>query len=1560
MDECKPRLIRAGLPQTGDTRKSAIFLVLLMFISVAQPVSADTSISRDDFEVLDALMDTLSMRTENGEAEIAVSSAESALSAVDAAARPVGNDDPLTVANTFLDNVSMRDSSPYEVDHPRPYEFLMDSSTQPEGFPDNLFDTLFSTAALGDGNILAIGINTYAVYVNFTSRNNGPSYEAWERGTFTGDLVVDGALNCCFENFIDIDGDGSDDLIVALTIEDILTPGEGFGVETSPDPVTGLLPVIDKLWIKPTFQWKVEAVDLSDPIWDSLEHLEVSLMKGLAFDITLDDSESYGIVVDTKFTQPPYRFTLGIGIEKIEFDVSAQNIGNLLLSTLINSLNSSDLALTSISAPYSVQISNPDDPNPNNNRKQTDCEDPGFFDPIADNIAESDEHKCGFGIGVGFIRFDGDGGGSAAPVLEMSYLDAGFHPEVGETTLPSEVDITIRNDNLGENTFDTIEIYSDIGADVYLHYFEDRSNVNEGDSEFGNITDARAWIHGLPAGNMPPEEINSIFTMLGEAPGSSNLPGEIPSRLSWIIGIKNFSGDNTGNIDDPTLPVNPTEAPNTLILIAGTEKIDRLEYKSTFKRGGYNTDASSLFIEIEQVPEVIVIEGSFLVSPTGIDRVNFDNPNLNSLAQILDNALLSVIEVVLDIGEIVNTLPDSIISTAGSSGGVLELHCFNQVKSNIGGTPRTSQEIDSISFAFSSNDHPWIPETDHILISQDSSIDLIDGRQGPVEPLVPVAISMRVAGISDVTYSYNPDINIRQIVVEGDNGGPLLMGHIKHEGTDLTSAITQSALFSNRPSYLKIIQTSEDLTYEASATIESITYGGKSPSQQNAIKLNGLPTNFGLILGDTIGYSANQALDSIQIQLSNATNPVTMDGDHFRFWVDQDNAEACMSLQISDVLSLKRFSPQVPNATGPEGNSEIEMIRTQSSPFRILLEDISNYEDDFIGMNGRIALDPLPSNITLAFPSGVDSTGIELPNFDEGEGVEALSFFLGDLVDFGSTVNDVIYDFTKDLVGSEGDEEDFAIGVDLLTGESFNLSVDVKKGNNFDDNPDWAHGISMNVFEASKLEFNLSRMPTYTQSTKAIVDAALTDYKVDSNEREAIDNALQEANITQFGDLLDALEDGVIYDFEMKTLNITQLENLGITWNFKRSWHNRIWLPQLPAGQITIDYDFRMVGEIPTYEIDMYMSQWKPLREQLTIEVNGIEGRDMDLVINGLDTTKPNDVSANAVFFTQDNLTVPRFTVNMDYDLGSKLDSVHAIFIDRIENTRVETLIDEVPQSMDFSATIGDIFIIDLAVPENYMTEDKISIDKLMIQQLRFVDGFWWPATVFMRNLPGIMSLSAVPDGNFNIREDTSFQGMMTLDYTSNAENMDLYLEAAGRAVDYRGDILMIAQGLPSTFKVETTEDWGVRMASSGDGVESLYMKQTNMPAMPGMMVNRVELIGQDLKSATIHVHRGPYEYPVIILDDITEGRIVASAQVTTQPGYYVDIFGDREFDGRAVMLDTQMTGPLPTASSLGINGVVSDLSVIGTLTGGAVETRHVLLVEPMTSMIASTLAMLG
>ena len=203
-----------------------------------------------------------------------------------------------------------------------------------------------------------------------------------------------------------------------------------------------------------------------------------------------------------------------------------------------------------------------------------------------------------------------------------------------------------------------------------------------------------------------------------------------------------------------------------------------------------------------------------------------------------------------------------------------------------------------------------------------------------------------------------------------------------------------------------------------------------------------------------------------------------------------------MSLKISNIISLTRFSPQIADAVGPEGNSQIEMVRSQSSPFYIMFEDESQYADEFLGMNGRAILQPLPSNISVAFPSTVDSSGLELPSFDEGEGIESLSFFLGDLVDFGSSVNDLIYDFTKDLVGTDGDDEDFALGLELLTGEAFNLTVDMRKGSNVANEPEWSHGVGMNVYEATRLNFNLTRLPVLTQSDMIDSNLILADYKI--------------------------------------------------------------------------------------------------------------------------------------------------------------------------------------------------------------------------------------------------------------------------------------------------------------------------------------------------------------------------------------------------------------------------------------------------------------------------------
>jgi hypothetical protein len=581
-----------------------------------------------------------------------------------------------------------------------------------------------------------------------------------------------------------------------------------------------------------------------------------------------------------------------------------------------------------------------------------------------------------------------------------------------------------------------------------------------------------------------------------------------------------------------------------------------------------------------------------------------------------------------------------------------------------------------------------------------------------------------------------------------------------------------------------------------------------------------------------------------------------------------------------------------------------------------------------------------------------------LPTFDEGDGVQALSFFLGDLVNFGSLVNDFVYSTVVDLGGLETGSEDMSLGLDLITGELFNVTVDIEKGSNVIDEPEWSHGLGMEVFEATVVSFNLSRMPTYTLSSREVVDEALRDYKITPAEYEQVLEVFDNTNITGFIPLLLALEDGIVLDSEIEGVNLSLWEEQGITFELRRSWHMRSWLPSLPTGRILLEYDFRMIGDLPVYELDVYLEQWTPKRQQLSIIVNGLEGRDLEFIISGLDTTEANNVEANAVFSTQDNLTVPRVSIDMHYDLGTRLDSAHATFIDRRELSRVEALIVGVPQETDFSTTIGDIFLIDLMVPSQYQI-DGHSAESLMIQQMRFVDGFWWPATAFMRDLPGEMHLSAQPNTEFDIRSEVSFQGMMELDYRSNTDDMDLYLEATGRSVDTKGDVLMLAEDLPSTFVLETTDDWGVRVASSGDGVSRLYLKQTDVPSSPGVTVDRVEIIGQNLQSATIHIYTGPFQYPLIVIDDITNGRIVASAEATIEPYHTTGLLEGYSFNGRGVLLDAQFTGILPTASSIGVNGMVTDLSLVGTLTDDTVETRHILLVEPITTVIASGLALI-
>ena len=165
-------------------------------------------------------------------------------------------------------------------------------SSHPEGWPNNLLDTLFELPpTITDP--LAIGANTYSLYVNYTARNDGPQYEAWDYGTFTGDILsFEGAG--LFENAVDIDGDGGSDVAVGLSILGIGTRGEGWDVEFG-----GFLnTTIESIWFQPNFQWRVRVLDYTDPLWDDMANMEVAMMKGVAYDLSLSNGgESYACLL---------------------------------------------------------------------------------------------------------------------------------------------------------------------------------------------------------------------------------------------------------------------------------------------------------------------------------------------------------------------------------------------------------------------------------------------------------------------------------------------------------------------------------------------------------------------------------------------------------------------------------------------------------------------------------------------------------------------------------------------------------------------------------------------------------------------------------------------------------------------------------------------------------------------------------------------------------------------------------------------------------------------------------------------------------------------------------------------------------------------------------------------------------------------------------------------------------------------------------------------------------------------------------------------------------------
>jgi hypothetical protein len=403
-------------------------------------------------------------------------------------------------------------------------------------------------------------------------------------------------------------------------------------------------------------------------------------------------------------------------------------------------------------------------------------------------------------------------------------------------------------------------------------------------------------------------------------------------------------------------------------------------------------------------------------------------------------------------------------------------------------------------------------------------------------------------------------------------------------------------------------------------------------------------------------------------------------------------------------------------------------------------------------------------------------------------------------------------------------------------------------------------------------------------------------------------------------------------------------------------FHIKTWLPGLPPLiDLSISRNTLENGE--DWYIQASLDSWEPGREEFMIHAYGVNGQDLLLTMQGLEPGKPTNLFLDAVFEIRDSGGITQVSTGTQFGLSEKLDWIHMVLINRESQSRTEMLINDIPKSISLQASLGTAISIDMSVPEEQRIEG-FAVGSLMLQQMQWMDGFWWPATVFLKDIPGYINLTTAPEMNFDITRNLAFQGLPNLDFTSSDDGMSLYIEAFGRAINSRGDIILLAEGMTDKLIIKPTNDFGLEIRSGGSGVERIYVRMNDVPTgssqvgTPPVFLEEMEAMGENLRSATLHIRELVGPYSVIEVDDVDGGKIIASARVTTE-------FAGRDIQIRGVLIDAQTTGGVPTGTTLGVNGLSSDLSILNLVPGLSGSTHHLLVPEPFTSAILTVIATL-
>ncbi|MFL2963346.1 MAG: hypothetical protein ACJZ46_03785 [Candidatus Thalassarchaeaceae archaeon] len=1433
----------------------ALVLTLLFLLPILTPfanVDAEARIESDDFEILDDLSNLLSERQNIINTNTIGSLAEPKIDNIDNLVSPSGDSDPLSNIGQGVKNISLIDTNPPVPSHPDSYDLAISGASRP-GEVNNIWQTL-------------INVTDYVIWTKYTDMD-GNIVEQFETVTFSASLLslfnfnTDPLLHA-----VDIDDDGDDDIQVGLSVA--WEFNGGWGIEG------------DALWIEPGISFTVAVLDdsIDDSDWNNLKFLQVSLIKAFAYSaddavLALGEGESYIWIVDSRFTSAPYDFSIEIGIERFYFDISQASSGLILALTLgLIDIGEEEtgIAFASISAPYSIRV---------DNAGQVVC--PSRYSPAELTTLPSEEINCGVSAGLGYIHFSPPNNDGSRDVWELAYIDATFHPNGESDRLPSEAEIIIRTDTIlptstgleGDKSLTTIEYWADDRADLFLHFHENRSNLpaSESDGDYGNITDSLGWFRGMPEGTMSPGEISRIFRMLGSE-NSPELPGGQPDRLGLIIGVKNFSRDTSPNVNDLTLPINPANPPNGLMLLRSKQSIESLDYYSWFKRGGIQEDHRAIHVKANDIPTALVVYGSFEIGGTSdVDNSLDSVTDLDFISKIVDSVILNLVDLFLDTGSVLNDVPSIIVdllsgeSTSGSFDGA----SFHILMTNNWREDRFMMPLSQLEMTIGSSPHPTIIG-DHIILSKDTDLDIIQGINGPVEPLAPIAASARFSGFMAASFVDNNVTNEQKIDIFTESTKSLVMSFIEHPHDSIINYSHHAISFSDLPNELSIIITPDSLNYAASSIIDTISYTGNEDNQYQAANIIDFPANFVSTFGNILSWSSDTPITTIEAQISNSTNPITMGGDHFLFHNDPSNDQVSLSSRISGLKEVGWIEPQEEGAEGLVGMGTAYMSIANPNPMLINVEQAPTNLDDKLSVKAEI--NPLPSSLSLKIPTGIsEGPSLIIPEFDTSQGLSGIASFIGGFSDLGRSVNDILSSITNDIsTGSSTGSSNFSFGIELDSDSEFDLMVESYHGEKKSENLPWVHGVS---FEAS---------PT-------------------------------------------GISDG---------------------------FHLRLWMPRLPPSvELSISRDGSENQQDWSIYIDL--DSWYPQHTELMLVIRGMNGQDLFVTMKGLKVGEYTSLGLDSIITITTSGQITEVSTSSLYQLSNRLEWIHVLLINREAGLRTEIMINDIPESVEFQASLGSAISIDMTVPEQFRTSEGFAVGSMMIQQMQWMDDLWWPATIFLTDIPGSMNLTTEPDLNFDITKDLAFQGTPILDFTASDVGMSLYIEAFGRAINSKGDIVLLAEGMTDKMIIKPTDSFGLQIRSGGDGVEKIYLRSSNIPTTPPIVIDEMEALGENLKSATIHIREVVYPYSVIEIDDVQGGRIIASARLHAE-------IGDTNIDLKGVLIDAQITGGIPTGTTFGVNGLASDLSILSVIPGISGSTSHIMAPEPLSSGILTVLAMLG